>query len=171
MRLKVKRLGNVPCHTYRRFVLKHIYKMDIGKNVLIYGGFEFISPWNIKIGKGSIVGNGAILDGRNGITIGENVNLSHEVWIWTVQHDAQDADFKTTDKGQSVSVNDRAWLCGRTVVLPGVTVGEGAVLATGAVASKPLDAFKIYAGVPAREIGPRNKELRYELDGDCLPFI
>jgi acetyltransferase-like isoleucine patch superfamily enzyme len=54
--------------------------------------------------------------------------------------------------------------------LPGVTIGEGAVVAAGAVVTKDADPYGIYGGVPAKKIGERSKDLVYELDGKPLPF-
>lgn len=163
-------LGKVPCQKYRLFMLKNVYQMSIGKNVVIYGGCRFWAPWNISIGKGTIVGDGCSLDGRNGIVIGENVNLSTDVYIYTEQHDINDPYFESGDSGGSVYVGDRAWLSSRTTILPKVQIGEGAVLASGALASKSLDAYGVYGGMPAKKIGERSHDLRYEFDGSYLPF-
>lgn len=163
-------LGKVPCQKYRLFILRHIYQMAIDKNVVIYGGCRFRAPWNISIGKGTIIGDGCSLDGRNGLVLGENVNLSTDVYIYTEQHDINDSYFESGNSGGSVSVGNRAWLSSRTTVLPKVQVGEGAVLASGALASKNLDAFGVYGGIPAKKIGERSHDLRYEFDGSFLPF-
>lgn len=163
-------VGKLPCQKYRIFLLKHIYQMSIGKNVVIYGGCRFRAPWNISIGKGTIIGDGCSLDGRNGLILGENVNLSTDVYIYTEQHDINDPYFESGNSGGSVRIGDRAWLSSRTTVLPKVQIGEGAVLASGALASKSLEAFGVYGGVPAQKIGERSHDLRYEFDGSYLPF-
>ena len=124
-------LGKIPSQKYRIFILKHIYQMSIDKNVVIYGGCFFRAPWNIFIGKGTIIGDGCSLDGRNGLVIGENVNLSTGVYIYTEQHDINDPYFESGNSGGSVYVGDRAWLSSRTTVLPkpscptfGTTINE-----------------------------------------------
>lgn len=170
MMYSVTRLGKVPCQRYRKLILKYIYQMDIGKNVVIYGDFRIRAPWNITIGKGSIVGDGCQLDGRNGIIIGSNVNISTGVYIYTEQHDVNDPYFESGNSGGCVVIGDRAWLSSRTTVLPKVCVGKGAVLASGALASKDLQEFGIYVGIPARKVGERNRQLKYEFDGSALPF-
>lgn len=167
---KIRSIGRVPCHTYRKFMLKYFFQMNICEDVLLYGGFEIRSPWNVYLGRGTIIGHAAILDGRNGIIIGKNVNLSTGVWIWTEQHDLQDPDFADNDKGGTVVIDDRAWISSRTTILPKVHVGEGAVLAAGAVAVKDLDPFTVYGGIPAKKIKGRNTNLSYEFDGDFIPF-
>ena len=144
--------------------------MDIGDCVVIYHGFHIRAPWNIQIGKGTVVGDGASLDGRNGLVIGENVNISTDVYIYTEQHDINDPNFESLNSGGPVIIYDRAWLSSRTTVLPKVKIGEGAVLASGALASKNLAPYGIYVGVPAKKIGERSKNLQYEFDGSFIPF-
>jgi maltose O-acetyltransferase len=63
----------------------------------------------------------------------------------------------------SVVIGARVWLCFRSIVLPGATLGEGCVVAPGAVVAKDIPPFAVVAGVPAKVIGSRNKELTYQL--------
>lgn len=141
--------------------------------MLLYtgGGGEVRCPWNIEIGDGTIIGHDAKLDGRNGLVIGSNVNLSSGVWIWTEEHNYNDEMFSCTGKGEKVIVEDRAWLSCRTVILPGVKIGQGAVLAAGAVATKDLEPYAVYGGIPAKRICERNRRIRYEFNGNYVPFI
>jgi acetyltransferase-like isoleucine patch superfamily enzyme len=133
----------------------------LGKNVVIYSGFEVRSPWKLVIGEGTTVGHNCILDCRGGITVGSNVNFSSEAAIWTAQHDPQSPTFAI--KVAAVVIEDRAWLSFRSTVLPGITVHEGAVLAAHAVATKDIPPFVLAGGVPAKVIGPRNENLAYNL--------
>lgn len=161
--------GRVPSHTLRR-LLYRAFGMQIGERTVIYMGAEVRHPANIRIGPGSIVGHRAILDGRHGITIGRNVNFSTGVWIWTVQHDPSSPTFD--DVGGPVVIGDHAWISCRTVILPGVTIGEGAVVAAGAVVTKDVAPYTIVGGVPAKPIGERPREIAYELGrGAPIPFI
>ena len=166
----IERLGRFPFQRYRIFILRHIYRMDIDDRVVIYHGFHIRAPWNIRIGKGTVVGDGATLDGRNGLIIGENVNISTDVYIYTEQHDVNDPYFESGNSGGKVVVGNRAWLSSRTTVLPKVEIGEGAVLASGALATKDIEPYGIYGGVPCKKIGERTKDLRYEFDGSFIPF-
>ena len=166
----VSRLGRVPSQKYRIFMLKHVYQMHIEKNVVIYGDFMIRAPWNISIGAGTVIGDACSLDGRNGIVIGKNVNMSTAVYIYTEQHDINDPWFESRNSGGKVIVANRAWLSSRTTVLPKVVVGEGAVLASGGLAVKNLEPYGVYGGVPAKKIGTRNQNLKYEFSGAYLPF-
>jgi len=113
------------------------------------------------------VGTDAILDGRGGITLGDNVNLSSQAAIWTMQHVPDDPDFGVVSA--PVRVEDRAWISFRATILPGVTIGEGAVIAAGAVVTKDVPPFAMVGGIPAKQIGERSRALRYVL-GPPAPF-
>jgi acetyltransferase-like isoleucine patch superfamily enzyme len=158
--LQTSALAQVPSRGLRRRGYRSIGMHD---TAVIHRGLELRSPRNIAIGPGCVVGFDAILDGRNGIVIGSFVNLSSQVAIWTMQHDYQDPDFAV--KGGPVEVGDRAWLSFRSTVLPGVTIGEGAVVAAGAVVTKDVPPFAVVGGVPAKVIGERSHDLRYQLGG------
>jgi acetyltransferase-like isoleucine patch superfamily enzyme len=143
--------------------------LTAGARVVIHRGLEFRNAGGIAIGAGTIIGFDCILDGRGELALGENVNLSSEVAIWTMQHDHRDPQFGVV--GRRVVVKDRAWLSFRSTVLPGVTIGEGAVVAAGAVVTKDVPAFAIVAGVPAVQVGERPRDLRYEFSGQAAWFV
>jgi len=170
LQLALALLAYVPSHAIRKAGLK-ICGARIAGNSLMYHGFWVVSPWKMTIGKSSVVGDHAILDARGGLTIGDNVNLSAHVAIWTGQHDYQSPDF-AYEEGP-VRVENYAWLSFRTTLLPGVTIGEGAVVAAGAVVTKDVPPYTVVAGIPAKTIGTRNRNLRYDLLKDCnyLRFI
>ena len=162
--------GRIPSHWIRNFLYRYVYGVQMGAGTVLYRGSEMRAPYNIAIGQGTIIGDECKLDGRNGIIIGKNVNFSTGVWIWTDQHDPQCPDFSCTDQGGPVIIRDRVWVSCRAVILPRVTIGEGAVVAAGAVVTRDVEPFAIYAGVPARKIGERNRELAYEFNEAPLPF-
>lgn len=147
IRYKLHMLGNFPSHTYRNFILRNVYLMKIARTAVIYGGFEIRAPWKIEIGEGTIIGDECKLDGRNGLIIGKNCNFSTGVWIWTEQHDMNDPYFASNRKGGSVVIGDRAWISSRSIILPGINIEEGCVLAAGAVATKNLTpSFSVWGG-------------------------
>ena len=89
--------------------------------------------------------------------------------IWTKQHDYNDPDFKIV--GRKVIIEDYVWISARAIILPGVKIAKGAVIAAGSVVTKNIEPFSIMAGVPAKRIGTREKNLRYNPADKCLPFI
>ena len=157
-----------PSQSLRKIILK-ILGMKIGSNSAVYGKFEIRNPWKISIGKNTSIGHRATFDGRGGILIGNNVNISSEVMIWTWQHDYNSEFFKITS--DPVIIKDYSWISARAILLPGVTVAEGCVIAAGAVLTKSTEPYSIYAGVPAKKIGERSKTLSYNPVEGIIPFI
>jgi len=92
--------------------------------------------------------------------IKRNVTIASEAIIWTLHHDYNDLNFKTV--GDKVIIEEYVWICSRAVILPGVTIGRGAVVATGSVVTKNVPPFAIVGGVPAKQIGTReDKNYKY----------
>lgn len=165
-------VGRIPSHRIRRFIYTHFYRVKLAPKSVVYYGAEIRSHGNLSVGKGTIIGDNAVLDARNGITIGDNVNFSSGVQIWTEQHDHRDPLFRClSDASFRVNIGDRAWIGPRVIILHSVSIGEGAVVAAGAVVTKDVPPFAIVAGVPAKVIGQRNRNLQYILDGKHLPFL
>jgi acetyltransferase-like isoleucine patch superfamily enzyme len=161
--------GSVPAHWFRKFVYRR-FGMTIGQSSWIYMGAEIRSAKKITIGENCSIGHDVILDGRNGLVIGNNVNISSQVWIWTMQHDPQSPTFASV--GAEVLVEDYVWISGRAIILPGVVLAKGTVVAAGAVVTRSTEAFSIVAGMPARKIGERERNLSYRLgDAGPTPFI
>ena len=165
--LLLRLTGYIPSVRLRRYIYARLWGMRVCANTVIYGGAEVREPRKIKIGEHTNIGHGAVLDGRMGLTIGENVNLSSGVWIWTLQHDPQSPEFGA--KGGPVMIEDYVWVSCRTTILPGVTIGRGAVVAAGAVVTKSVAPYTIVGGVPAKPIGCRTDNLTYVL-GEYQPF-
>nr|WP_255551563.1 acyltransferase [Sporosarcina sp. E16_8] len=94
--------------------------------------------------------------------IGNNVNISPYVKIYTADHAVNSSEF--TYNEDTVIIKDYAWISTNSLILPGVTIGEGAVVAAGSVVTKNVDDFAIVGGVPAKKIGERNKQLDYKPD-------
>jgi len=146
---------------YLRKAALRLLHARIGRRVTLHHGLECRAPWRLTIGEGTIIGDHAILDARGGIVLGNNVNLSSQVAIWTAQHDYRSPAFQANIL--PVVVQDRAWLSFRCTLLPGVTVGEGAVVAAGAIVTKDVEPYTVVGGIPARPIAKRPRELVYDL--------
>lgn len=123
---------------------------------------RFYEPKNIVIGEDSIVGDNAFLDGREKLTIGSHVDIASQVMIYNAEHDINSPDFHAITS--PVEIGDFVFLGPRVIIMPGVKVGRGAIVAGGAVVTKDVPEFAIVGGVPAKEIGQRtNKDLHYKL--------
>jgi len=171
VRYTIFKVGMLPSHRIRNFLYKNIYCVKMSPKSIVYFGAEIRAPYNLTIGNGSIIGDNAILDARNGIEIGENVNFSSKVAIWTEQHDHRSPLFEyISDESFKVKIENRVWLGPNVTILHGVTVGKGAVVAAGAVVTKDVEKFTIVAGIPAKKIGDRNQNLEYIFDNPPIPF-
>lgn len=158
---KVDLVGLCPFWFLRKFVYQ-LAGLKIGKGSKIHVGARFFEPRNIKIGDDSLVGEFSFLDGRAALTIGNHVDIASQVLIYNSEHDIDSEDFRAIN--EPVTIEDYAFIGPRAIILPGVKIGKGAVVAAGAVVTKDVEPFKIVGGVPAREISERkNKNPNYRL--------
>ncbi len=153
--------GHVNVHSVRHGLYRHVFGVRLPKSSIIYCGCRFFHPWGVSVGKHSIVGDHAFLDGRMGLRIGDNVNIAGEARIYTLEHDIASPTF--AGKGGPVAIGDRAYIGTRVTILPGVTVGEGAVVASGAVVTRDVAPWTMVGGVPAKFIKTR-PIVQYTLD-------
>ena len=154
--------GHVPFHHVRRFIYR-LSGMKIGKGSSIHMYTRFYDLSRISIGKDSIIGEEAVLDGRDKLTIGNHVDIATGVMIYNAQHDMNADDFAEHTDAQVV-IGDYVFIGPRAIILPGVSIGEGAIVGAGAVVTKDVPPYAIVGGVPAKIIGERrNKSLRYTL--------
>jgi acetyltransferase-like isoleucine patch superfamily enzyme len=153
--------GCVPSHYFRRFFYR-LFGMRIGQGSTLHMHARFYNPFNITIGEDSIIGEDAVLDGRDKLTIGNHVDIASEVMIYNSQHNVQDPGFKAVSA--PVVIQDYVFIGPRAIILPGVTIKKGAVVGAGAVVTKDVEEFTIVGGVPAKQIGTRDiKDLSYKL--------
>lgn len=153
--------GCIPSHYVRRFCYR-LAGMHIGAGSTIHMGARFYQPENIRIGSDTIIGEGVVLDGRAALVIGNHVDFASEVMVYNSQHDINSPTFSA--ESSPVHIEDYVFIGPRAIILPGVTIGRGAVVAAGAVVTKDVKEFEIVGGVPAKIIGERkNKELHYKL--------
>lgn len=96
-----------------------------------------------------------MLDARGGIIIGNNVSISHNVSFCSGSHDYNTSDFKYV-KGEII-VGDNVWIGLNATILKNVHINEGAIIAAGSVVTKNVPSYEIWAGVPAKKIGERNR--------------
>ena len=147
-------VSKLPWRKFRLSVYRKYF--DIGEGVNILLGFQVKSLKGVHIDVISNINANILLDTRGGdIHIGKYVDIGYESIIWTLEHDPQSPDFVT--KGGDVAIEDYVWIASRVTILPGVRIGEGAVVATGSVVTKDLEPYGMYGGIPAKKIGERCK--------------
>lgn len=150
----------IPCHPLRRLACIVLMK-EFHWNSAIYRNVDLRSPYRVRIGSHTTINKHCVIDGRGGVNIGNNVDIAQGSCIWTEQHDYNSPSYKAVSK--SVIIEDYVWIASNATILPGVTVGRGAVVACGAVVTKDIPPLAIVAGVPAKVIGKRKDIMNYTL--------
>src|SRR5665213_2074870 len=160
-------LGRAPWEGLRLFYLRR-YLASLGPGSGVQMGCRFLNGRKVSIGLRNVVNFGCLFDGRKfRIQTGDDVSIGPEATILTLGHDPQSPEF--ADRGGDVIIGNRVWIGYRALILPGVKIGEGAVVGAGAVVTKDVEPFAIVAGNPARKIGERNRHLCYHLNHN--PFL
>ena len=163
-------LYNFPSKRFRNYMLRKM-GMTFQGDARIYAGFHIRNPRGIVLGNGVSIGPKVLLDGRKGLTIEEGAVIGYGAIIWTLNHDYNDIHF--CGKGAPVTIGRRAWICSNSIILPGITIGEGAVVASGAVVTHDVEPYTIVGGVPAKVIGKRAEkeyDYLYRADKDTMHF-
>jgi maltose O-acetyltransferase len=125
-------------------------------------GCKFFEPEGVVIGEDTKIGEKTFLDGRAILKIGNHVDIASEVMIYNSEHNLDSESFEASE--EPVVIEDYVFIGPRAIILPGVRIGKGSVIAAGAVVTKDVADFTIVGGVPAKIIGERkNKDLNYKL--------
>lgn len=151
----------IPFHFVRRLFFQ-MAGVKMGRGSIIHMGCRFYQPKRVEIGEGTIIGDHAFLDGRAKLKIGSHTAIASQVLIYNSEHDVHSLDFKPIE--EPVEIGDYVFIGARAVILPGVKIGRGAVIAAGAVVTKDVGEMEVVGGVPAKIITTRRlKKLVYRL--------
>lgn len=127
----------------------------MGRGCHFYPGSKVWAPWNLICAAQVTAANGVEIYNPAPVTFGSHAILSQDAFVCGATHDYDDADFPLI--AYAMTFGAYAWVCARASVGPGVNVGEGAVLGLGSVATRNLDPWTIYAGVPAVKVKDRQR--------------
>ena len=143
-----------------------------------YRGFSsvFMSPEKIVLGNNVYLGKNTEIDAAGEVEIGNGVIFGPEVCIYSRSHnfDSEDLEALPFDNKfltAKVVIKDFVWIGRRVIVLPGVTIGKGAIIGAGAVVSKNVPDFGIAVGNPAKVVRYRNQEFFEKLLLEKDPFV
>jgi len=153
-------LSAVLLFTFRRAILRLVGN-KIGKKVAIHRCVTVRSFQGLEIGDGTVVNYHTLLDARRKIKIGRHVNIAHDVAIYTLGHDIDTGDFRSS--GSSVEIGDYCVIFAKVIIMPGVKLNKGAVVYPGAVVCRSVGEFEVVGGNPAKFIRMRERNLGYKL--------
>jgi maltose O-acetyltransferase len=152
-------VANLPSVRLRLLFYQRVMQVELAPGVFIHSGLWLDCRRQLVIGENSVINQRCRLDARGFITIGKNVSISPEVHIITADHDISTDDIGGRER--PVTIGDFVFVGSRAMILPGVDIGEGAVVAAGAVVTKSVESRDIVAGIPARKIGMRTSQYNY----------
>jgi len=150
-----------PLHAWRAFVLR-CFGARLGRGCHVYPGARIWAPWNLICEDDVGIADGAEIYNPAPITLRAHCVVSQQAFLCGASHDYNDPAFPMMSA--PIEIGRYAWIGARAVVQLGVTVGEGAVLGLGSIATRDLEPWTVYAGAPARRIGAR-RQFRASTDG------
>jgi acetyltransferase-like isoleucine patch superfamily enzyme len=135
-------------------------RVTIGKNAIIRPSNIYGGPIGdgLEIGNNSNIGPFNYIGCSGKITIGNNVMLGPRVSIYAANHVFDNPELTIKEQGvkkQFVRIEDDCWIASNVVILSGVTIGQGSVIAAGAVVTESIEPYSIVGGVPAKLIKKR----------------
>jgi acetyltransferase-like isoleucine patch superfamily enzyme len=154
-------VAHTPSFAARRFWYSRIVGIRIGQGAGVHRGcyIWFYGPSQVRrdqisIGAYTRINRGCCLDTRGTLRIGANVSVSPEVMILSAEHRVDDNRFVEESRAPVV-IDDHVFIGARAIILPGVTLGRGCVVAAGSVVTRSVEPLTIVGGVPAKPIGTR----------------
>ena len=151
----------IPSHLVRRLYLRHFFGVTVDDKASILMGCQFSNRQDFEIGR-SVINQRCHIDNRGGIKIGNHVSIGPQVAIITADHDMSTSNIE--GRVGPVIIEDYVFIGARALILPGVILKKGSVIAAGAVVVRDVEEFSIVAGVPAKTIGRRRRDLDYTTD-------
>ncbi|MEP6668734.1 MAG: DapH/DapD/GlmU-related protein [Chthoniobacter sp.] len=136
-----------PLHVWRALVLS-LWGARVGARCHVYPGAIIWAPWQLTLGDDACVADGAEIYNVAPITLGARSVVSQGAYLCAASHDHRQADFPMTCA--PIHLGDRAWVAARAIVLPGITIGAGAVAGAGSVVTRDIPDGCVAAGNPAR---------------------
>jgi len=148
-----------PFHNWRCALLR-LFGAKLGAINFIYPSARIWAPWLLETGDLVTIGRGVEIYNPGGVSLGHRTIISQDAYLCGATHDYQTPQFTYITK--PIRTETQVWICARAMVLPGVHCKAGSVLGAGAVATRHLDEWTVYAGNPAVPVRQRT---RFEMPG------
>ena len=152
---------------FKRISLAGGNTLSLGSHCIIKGRIDLQKPQScLIIGERSFLGANSIIVSTEKVKIGSDVLISHDCYITDTAGHSMDANLRKEDipnrwkgykdwsvvESKPIEIGDNAWIGPKCVILKGVKIGEGAVIAAGSVVTQDVHPFTVNAGVPAKMI-------------------
>ena len=156
-------IAHIPIERLRWIWYKFIMKVEVDWSAYLHMNIYLYPtcPRKLIIGRNTSINRDVILDGRGSLYIGNNVNISAEAAIYSGGHMIDDDNFSYYD--EPVHIGNNVWIGTRSMIMPGVNIGDGAMIMPGAVVTKDVESYAVVGGIPARFMRKRKSPMNYEL--------
>lgn len=135
----------------RREIFSELIGQELDENFRVFTPFYTDFGKNIHLGKNVFINADCKFQDQGGIYIGDDTLIGHNVVLATLNHE-EDPENRGNLIAAPIKIGNKVWIGSNATILPGVTVGDGAIIAAGAVVTKDVDSMSIVAGVPAKFI-------------------
>lgn len=136
-------------------ILKELFGDNLGENSQIIAPLAGAAFDNIRIGKNVFINSNSVFMARGGITIDDDVMVAVNVQFLSNNHDEYDRQILTC---RPIHVKKGVWIGAGATILPGVTVGEYAIVGAGAIVTKDVPDYAVVVGVPAKVVKTLDKD-------------
>ncbi|MBE6485983.1 MAG: sugar O-acetyltransferase [Methanosphaera stadtmanae] len=133
----------------RRTIFSELIGYEVDKDFRVFTPFYTDFGKNIHLGKNVFINADCKFQDQGGIFIGDDTLIGHNVVMATLNHE-EDPNKRGNLIAAPIKIGNKVWIGSNATILPGVTVGDGAIIAAGAVVTKDVDEMSIVAGVPAK---------------------
>lgn len=140
----------------RQELLAKITGRKVPDNVMVFPPLQTDFGRNIFLKSGVLINTDCLFDDAGGVYLDENVLIGPRVSLITLNHDTR-PDHRDMITAKAIHIHKNAWLGTGTIVLPGVTIGENAIIGAGSVVTRDVPANSTYVGDPARPINRNSK--------------
>lgn len=142
-----------------------------GKNCRFNGEVNVYYNDGLVLGDGVRIGFGTFIFALGGVEVGNNTQISRNVTIYSANHDTEGSHIPYDDKyvKRKVTIGNSVWIGMNAMILPGISIGDGAIIGMGCVVSKNVGEGEVVVGQPQRVVKIRNiEEFRNKLRNNKL---
>lgn len=162
----LSRLGNLRERLTRRYYRTVLFSRCVGGDRVIVGpdvwwNFHLVQPEQLHIGEGTVLNGECYINAQGGVSIGRYCHAGKGLTIYSSNHNHRSSvaiPYDETDVLRPVTIGDCVWIGANVSILPGTTIGDGAIIAMGAVVRGNVAACAIVSGNPAKVVGSRDQE-------------
>ena len=130
-----------------------MFGAKVGRGCLFRRLARFYAPWNFQCGDAVCIGPCAQIYNKCQVKVGSSVVISQDAWLCTAGHDILSLQMDLNLR--PIQIGNKVWIAAKAIILPGVSIGEGAVVGAGAVVAKDVPPWSVVVGNPARVVKKR----------------